>query len=667
MSSSLTARQGAAAALAIVSAIAMLLVGFQIGSANAADVTSGNAAFKITSGKAGKVSAIKPARVAKRFGKGAKVTANLKRGGFNKVVRSGIAGGIKLASGKRRVKITGLTVAIYAKRAVIRGKLAGKKLNVFAASGKAKLDKPGRTARLNGARLTLTGKAARQIRKKLKLKKAPKGKLGTFSLNLKVTSDTPVDPCVTDPDAEGCEITDPYLAQCGVDAVVKVPGSITPADAVPEFTNQTGASGPANLAWGFKSSFRSYATTIAGGSIHALDGAVTTGTAPSFSGFEFPAAGFRYTDNGTPADLSDDKAVLEGSGTALFCATAHGFRVAVSNPTIVIDGADSRIDADVDANLSGNWIPNQRVTIADLDVSKVSRMNGETGSIEKWLDAPATLTTEGSQAICGVGELDKCSTFYPAGTVLDPVSVEVNLPDQLTGVEDQFNDECGVPVAGISNNSWVGASSLPTLANPVPASAAGGIQWGLASSFRGYVYGFMAGSTPPPDLSAKALQALDGASRFPTTPPGSFDPTRGFMFPVTHGQYAANSAATDDDQAVLDGSGTALFCNSKHSFWVSISNPTIVIDGANSRIVADLSQNTRGPGPVGSEPWQTTQRVDLADLDLSGVTPTYGTGTVEWADVPVTLSEEASPFATYSTTPEAPKTLDPITISLETE
>ena len=654
MSSSHVASRGYLAALTVLSAFALLLVGFNLGSASAADVTSGTATFNLTSGKAGKVSAIKPAKVAKRFGKGAKVTAKLKQGGFNSVVRSGIAGGIKLASGKRQVKVTGLTVSIYAKRAVVQGKLKGKKVNVFKATGKAKLDKSGRTAKLNGAKLVLTAKAAKQVRKALKLKKAPKGKLGTFSINLKVASKTPVDPCEADPNAEGCEIVDPYLAQCDVDAVVKVPGSITPAGALPQFTSDAGATGPANLAWGFKSSFRNYITNIAGGSIFALDGASTTGAAPTYSGFEFPASGFRYTDNGTPANLADDKAVLEGTGTALFCNKPHGFRVAISNPTIVIDGANSRIDGDVDNNLSGNWIPTQRVTIASLDVSRVSRVNGDTGSIEKWTDAPATLTAEGSQAVCGAGELDKCSSFYPAGTVLDPVTVEVSSAEQLTGGEDQYNTECGVPEAGISNNSWPDASPLPALNGAVPATTSTDtLDWGFRSDFRNYVM-----LSPPPGT----INGLDGASVISNPIPPNVP--LGFSFPVGTGQYAANTAAADDDQAIINGTGTAMFCKSGHGFWVALSNPTVVIDGANSRIVADLSQNTNGNGvtPVPG-PWQTTQRVDLADLDLSGIDPSYGSGSVTWSAIPAKVSSEAAPFGNLTEGTE----LDPITISLETE
>lgn len=224
-------------------------------------------------------------------------------------------------------------------------------------------------------------------------------------------------------------------------------------------------------------------------------------------------------------------------------------------------------------------------------------------------------------------------------------------------VVDPYHEKCGVPVARVVRNAWPDAAPLPTLSNALAANSAEGIVWGFSTSFRGYVFGTMSGNAPPPDLGDQALQALDGASRsgFP------LNPTRGFSFPVTDGDYAENSADPADDQAILNGSGTALMCNSKHGFWVSISDPTVVIDGADSRIVADVSQNLYGPQLDG--PWQQSQRIDLARLDLTGITPDSGPGTVSWASVPVTLSPEAAPFATYG----AGKELDPITVTLETQ
>lgn len=194
---------------------------------------------------------------------------------------------------------------------------------------------------------------------------------------------------------------------------------------------------------------------------------------------------------------------------------------------------------------------------------------------------------------------------------------------------------------------------LPTLSNPTATSSPANLNWGFKASFRGYVYGTMTAAGEPD----KALQALDGASR--AFPP--FDPTRGFSFPVSDGQYSSNGPGVGDDQAVIPGTGTALICNAEHSFWASISDPTVVIDGENSRIVATISQNINGNGMFGERgPWQTPQRVDLADLDLAAVTPVEGASGVTYTDIPVSLSSDAAPFATYP----AGTALDPISVTV---
>lgn len=648
MTSSATGRRGLTA-LTVIAAAAFFFLGLAQSQAGAADKTSGNATFNIKSGKAGKVAAIKPAKVSKRFGKGAKVSSAAKSASFASKASSTLAGGIRFSNGKRKVKVTGLSVTITGSKTVVRGNLGGKTINVFNAKGKSNVDLAGKSAKVSGAKLSLTGSAANKIRKSLKLKKAPKGNLGTFAVNFKVTADTPVDPCVTDPNAPGCQpvITDPYLTQCGVTATSKVNGTLTPAPAAPEFTAQSGVTGPASISWGFKSSYRSYVVNVASGSLHGVDGASLQGTPPAYSGFDFPTSAFRYTDNGTPEDMTDDKAVIEGTGTALFCATGHEFRVALSNPTVVIDGENSRIDADVDANLSGTWIPTQRITVADLNVGAVTRKNAGVGSTIKWNEVSASLTAEGTKAFCGIGELDKCSGIYPPGTALDPITVELTSDTPVT-VTDPYLTECGIAANGWTDGRWPAAADLPDMAGSLATTAPTSINWGFRTAFRGYVYGTMASI----GQGAKALQVLDGASRVP-----GGDPTRGFSFPVSTGQYLAGGLNTSDDRAVINGTGTALFCNSDHGFWGKITNPTIVIDGENSRIVADISSNESGV-------WTPTKRVDLADLNLSGVTPVYNKSgsEVTWSNVPATLSAEAGPFVNLAAGIE----LDPVTVALKT-
>lgn len=227
---------------------------------------------------------------------------------------------------------------------------------------------------------------------------------------------------------------------------------------------------------------------------------------------------------------------------------------------------------------------------------------------------------------------------------------------------DQYDAQCGVPVNSVVDTSWTDATALPTLSSPATISATGSLPWGFKSSFRGYVNGVMIGDGSDPARSAKAMQALDGAVE---TAPDSFGAS--FAFPVSGGEFAKNESADPaDDQAVINTTGTALICNSTHMFWVSITDPTIVIDGANSRIVATISENINGGGMFGAAgPWETPQRVDLATLDLSAVTPTYGSGTVTWSAIPATLSATASPFATYPQGP-GPVALDPVTVTVTT-
>ncbi|HMT06196.1 MAG TPA: HtaA domain-containing protein [Solirubrobacterales bacterium] len=380
------------------------------GSASAADVTTGSVAITVSSGKAGKVSAVGPATVTKRIGKkGARVTGSVSSATYDATVGASVAGGIRFSNGKRRIAVTGIGLSFYKSRVVLSGKLGGKQLNVFKATGSPEVDTAKGVASLSGGKLTFTKAAAAKVRKALKLRKAPRGRIGGL-------------------------------------------------------------------------------------------------------GIQF-------------------------------------------NTTFV----------------------------------------------------------------------------------------------------DQYHEQCGVAVDSRSVGSWPAESALPVLTGATATARPTSIDWGLRASFRGYIFGTMAAA----GKSEKALQALDGAGR--TNPPMS--PTRGFSFPVSAGQYAANSpGSSSDDQAIINGTGTALFCNTEHFFWASIADPTIVIDGANSRIVATISQNINGNGMFGANgPWQTPQRVDLATLDLSAVTPTIGEGgTLTYTDIPVSMSASAAPFATY----RAGTALDPITVTI---
>lgn len=660
------------ATLVLAVTAAVLLVG--PGHAQAKTTVSGKATFTLGTGKAGKalkrqkvrITRVAPARVKRLAGKRFRVVAPVS-GVSTKPARTRLKGGFSFRRGKRSIAAHGLVVNASKKAIVVVGRLGGKKIRIFRGAGRlATTTGNTSTLRLRNGKLRLTPAASRNIRKRLKVKRAPAAAYGKLVINAKKTSPAPVDPCVVDPNAEGCQPPlpeDPYLAQCGVAATSQLAGTLTPAPAAPEFTSIPGVTGPSTISWGFKGSYRTYVTSIAGGSMYGLDGAThdatNDGAGPGVprAGFDFPTTATRYSDNGTPADLTDDKAVVEGTGTALFCATGHEFRVALSNPTIVIDGNSSRLDADVDANLSGTWIPTQRITVATLDIGQVTQKNQDapgTGSTIAWSDVPASLTAEGSAAFCGTGDLDKCSGIYPAGTDLDPISIEVTLPDPISEVDPYASSsapelaDCNVQAKGITSGRWAPAAPLPVLEDAKPTTAPSSVSWGLRAQFRSYVYGSNAAPPPPKNV----LIALDGATR-----EAGDDPTRGFSYPVSGGQYAANDPVNlTDDQAIINGTGTALYCNNAHGFWGSVSNPTIVIDGENSRIVADVRANESGV-------LSNAQRVTLADLDVSAITPTSAGSEVTWSEIPATLSEEAGPFVSLNAGTE----LDPVSITVDTE
>jgi hypothetical protein len=407
MKASLFARRGTFAAVAASAVALICLVGLNPASASA-DVTTGKAIITINSGKAGHISAVKPATVSKRIGKkGAKVTGAVSEGMFGNGASAGVAGGVRFTNGKRKITATALRVNVAGKKAVITGKLAGKTAIVFNAFGAATVDEATGQARLSGGKLYLTKGAAGTIRKALKLKRAPKGQLGGLFLNIKTT------------------YVDQYSEQCGVGVASRAIDSWPDATALPTLTGATAITSPTSLSWGFKASFRGYVygTMTAGGKaeqgLQALDGA--SRTMPPFDptrGFSFPVSGGQHAANA--AGLADDQAVINGTGTALFCNSEHGFWASISDPTIVIDGENSRIVATVSQNINGNgmfgdvgpWQTSQRVDLARLNVASVTPTESE-GAVT-WTEIPVSLAN-------GVAPF----ATYPADTALDPISVTV--------------------------------------------------------------------------------------------------------------------------------------------------------------------------------------------------------------------------------------------------
>lgn len=539
-------------------------------------------------------------------------------------IRTGAA--LTLSADGKSAKLADVVLQVGAKSTAISATQGGKRKVFFRAA--ADPQTIGTAVTVKGP-LALTGSGAKALRTALGLEGIGAGRVGSATVSAAIAVAAPLLPEAQKP-AEAPKVDPyPYGAECPVASVAGAPGGAGDAPgtvdgiaAAPTFNAGTSQEVTGTeVDWGFKQSFREYVLNIGGpsaaGSLQPLDGAgaVPTGTgmddADAF--FSFPAGGGTY-ERGTAANHSDDKLVVEGTGTVLFCKSAHGFDVVLKNPTVTIDGANSRITADLGASFNGTWYPFQRVDVAELDLDGVTPTIADGGTAIAWSEIPATLTEDGSKA-------SGLSGFYTAGEALDPITVKTTLQRPVL-------PGCTID-AGTAAPTAVTFTPdvLPTLTTPVVRSGKnlGTINWGFRRSPRATT--FTGGG-------ANAFQLLGGASEsFPGAMGGgnSLPPSGGlgkfFRFPISSYQYEAGTSDPADDRLIATSSATVGFCNlTQGNFGLIISKPTLVIDGANSRVLAN-AYSFVGPGG-----W-AGGRVKVVNLNTTGINATSGVGTVRWGEV----------------------------------
>lgn len=343
-------------------------------------------------------------------------------------------GAFSVRRNRRSVVFRALRIKPGKPGAVFTAKVGGKRIVLFRADRKLdvyrimrKPDGSGEWqdpkwhagAELKGG-LKLTPAAAKVLRRKLKSKRIPAGPVG----RIKLAADRLDEPA--DPPVPGLD--DPYETQCGIEATEVGVGDFPPVGSLPEITGGVPVlTGSPGFEWGIKRSLRDYLKMF-GGTMHALDGAVLIGTQPngllSNVNFSLPVTGGEYSpDTG--------QAVVNTSGTGLFCNKTHGFRVAFSDLTVVVDGAASRIDADVDFNKYGIWTKSQRTTIVDLDTTGI--VPEVDGNEITWTQVPGTFTDAGAWPFCAeggpTGTPDVCMYKGPSdpegATGLDPIDLTI--------------------------------------------------------------------------------------------------------------------------------------------------------------------------------------------------------------------------------------------------
>jgi len=171
----------------------------------------------------------------------------------------------------------------------------------------------------------------------------------------------------------------------------------------------------------------------------------------------------------------------------------------------------------------------------------------------------------------------------------------------------------------------------PALAAPVNVGG-GSLDWGFKASFRAYVA--TGNGNPPIATSGGATRNADGT----------------FDFPATGGTYDA-SAGT----ATVNYGGTVVFSYPAHFFEITLTNPSVVVDGdGTGSLLADVDLVANG----GS----TEQHLDQAEIATLATTAPTVTGTdITFSGLAATLTATgASAFAGFY---PAGTALDPVTAS----
>ncbi|MFG3138209.1 HtaA domain-containing protein [Streptomyces sp. NPDC048211] len=187
------------------------------------------------------------------------------------------------------------------------------------------------------------------------------------------------------------------------------------------------------------------------------------------------------------------------------------------------------------------------------------------------------------------------------------------------------------------------AALLPaTAAHAATRTVQGGrLDWGIKSSFQSYVTGPIAQGSW--GLTGGAATVGGSQFRFHSAT-GSYDPAGGdFRAGFSGGVHFTGHRKTDGS----------------YELDLTISRPTVRIEGGGGTVYADMVSKDRGSGRVTS-----TAQVPLATLGLAGIDMRGGSTPVALNNIPATLtSQGAEAFAGYYT---AGTPLDPVSLSVDT-
>lgn len=356
------------------------------------------------------------------------------------------------------------------------------------------------------------------------------------------------------------------------------------------------------------------------------------------------------------AALAAPAGAASGEGTA-------AIRLAQHDRGRTLSGQDVRLLAQAPATQSGNQLS---LPVSELDLAKPStnatgalvfkrgKRSVVFGSLRFDLAAGTLVGTgeEGELALLKLGAPPAVDSTAGTATL---IGGKLRLTKELaTLLGEELNLRRALVHKGVGM-VWLNAKANPTHAAS-QALVSSNINWGFLASWRGYV---LFADTPPPG----SITLSGGAS-----PSGSLmSPATTWNFPGVGGGFEKGLYGGTDRLSV-NAAGAVKFAKAKHCIMeIVLANPRVVIEGANSALVVDMTYNIDKPvgpgvcedlgGPV------SAPNTTFATLNPAGVTPAWSADgkTVTWTNVPAALTAAGTaPFGAFY---KAGQELEPINIT----
>lgn len=374
------------------------------------------------------------------------------------------------------------------------------------------------------------------------------------------------------------------------------------------------SAGAGSLTWGLRRSFRDYITgPIARGSISVAGGAGSSGGT-----FTFPQTGAATQDGG--ADYR---------GSVRFRGHGGILDVSLADPSV-------RLEQSGRGSLSAQ-VDGRRITVATLNLAGSARST--TDGTTAYTNVPATLTADGSSLFRYNG-----SSFYPAGTVMDPVSFTVGsaatsaASSSATARTVAAADDARSSATSSADAARARAGRSATSADACVATGSD-LTWGFKESFRSYVSGTIASG----DWSTKGGADYETPNFSWATGKGTFDDrtrTGSVEFP-----------------------GTVAFSGHDGKLNTTISDPRVQLEGDRALIVLDVEGASMDAAMEGRDDTTTSRDVPFVEVDLSDarVRTTGGRTTITATDAPTSLTGEGE--AVFSNYP-AGTAFDPVSFTI---